>query len=136
MEASDDLALRLAAIQDALLGLPDDAFAEKFQLLTERDKLREEAAGYAESLESSRPDADLLAELASLRSQFKKLKKQKIDLVSQAGGGSGRGEMGNLGGVALNARIMEAGGADRIQARIGFITGILNDRGVDVPPEK
>jgi hypothetical protein len=31
----DNLALRLAQMQDALLALPDDAFAEKYELLEE-----------------------------------------------------------------------------------------------------
>lgn len=56
----DDLALRLAQIQDALLALSDDAFAEKYELLEEIDRLRDEAAGYADELEARRSDADLL----------------------------------------------------------------------------
>jgi hypothetical protein len=61
------------------------------------------------------------------------LRKQKIDLVSQAGsGGEGTHEMGNLGGVDLNRRTIQAGGADQIQARIGRIAGILADRGVEI----
>lgn len=130
---SDDLALRLAQIQDALLALPDDAFAEKYELLKEQDWLRSEAASYADALEVQRTDAELLAELQALRSQFESLSKQKIDLVVQAGGGSTGGEMGNLGGVELNLRMMRASGADQIQTRIGRITGILADRGVQIP---
>jgi hypothetical protein len=133
MESSDDLALRLAAIQDALLDLPADAFAEKYELLKERDALREQAAGYAESLDAQRPDDDLLAELASQRSRLEKLRKQKIDLVSQAGSGGGQtGEMGNLGGVALNAQMMKASGADRVQARIAVLEDLLDKRGIDL----
>ena len=128
-----DLSLRLAQIQDALLALPDDAFTEKYELLKERDRLREEAAGYANELEAQRSDAELLAELDALRSQMKALAKQKINLVSQAGGGSDAGEMGNLGAVDINRRMMQASGADQIQARIGQITGILVDRGIEIP---
>ena len=130
MGTGDDLAVRLAAIQDALLRLPDDAFAEKYALLKERDKLRE-AAGYAESLEARRPDDDLLAELVARRSRPRKLKKQKIDLVSQAGSGFETGEMGSIGAVALNARMMRAGGLDQIQARIATLEGLPEKRGVD-----
>ncbi len=104
--------------------------------LLEQDKLREEAAQYAVDLEAQRSDADLLSELSGLRSQFRQLEKQKIDLVTQAGAGSRTGEMGNLGGVALNTQMMEAGGGSRLQARIGLIKGILIDRGVAVPPAK
>ncbi len=130
---SDELGLRLAQIQDALLALPDDAFAEKYELRKERDRLRDEAAGHAGELETQRSDADLLAELGALRQQLAVLNRQKIDLVSQAGGGSGTGEMGNLGGTNINLRMMQASGADQIQARIGRIIGILTDRGVEIP---
>ena len=128
-----DLVLRLAEIQDALLALPDDAFAERYELLQERYELRDRAASYADELESGRSDAELLAELAALRKQMKALHKQKINLVSQAGGGSDAGEMGNLGGVGINAQMMKASGADQIVARIGRITGMLEDRGVEIP---
>jgi hypothetical protein len=79
-------------------------------------------------------DHDLLAELSGLRSQLSALEKQKIDLVSQAGGGPGEGSnMGNWGGAGLNARMMEASGAPRLQARLGVIKGLLEDRGVEIP---
>ncbi|MDH3684341.1 MAG: hypothetical protein OEV40_30845 [Acidimicrobiia bacterium] len=128
-----DIAARLAAVHDALRELPDDAFAEKYELLKRQDALRDEAAQYAIDLDAGRSDAELLAELAGLRSQLTQLEKQKIDLVTQAGGGSGGGEMGNIGAAALNAQLMEAGGGARIQARIGAVKGALSDRGVDFP---
>ncbi len=133
MESESDILARLVAVNDALWALPDDAFSEKFKLLKERDRLREEASKYAVDLDAQRSDADLLAELSGLRSQLKELEKQKIDVVMQAGGGSGTGEMGNLGGVSLNAQVMDAGGGGRIQSRIGIIKGILADRGIDYP---
>ncbi|MEA2000372.1 MAG: hypothetical protein U9N84_00575 [Actinomycetota bacterium] len=136
MEANNDIAARLAAVHDAIHALPDDAFAEKYQLLKEQDKLREEASQYAVDLDVQRSDTDLLSELSGLRSQLRQLEKQKIDLVTQAGSGGRSGEMGNLGGVSLNAQMMEASGANRVQARIGVIKGILTDRGVDIPASK
>ncbi|MEE8330554.1 MAG: hypothetical protein V3R84_02190 [Acidimicrobiia bacterium] len=38
-----------------------------------------------------------------------------------------------MGGVSLNAQLMVAGGAARLQARIGVLKGVLSDRGVEVP---
>ncbi|VAW01805.1 hypothetical protein MNBD_ACTINO02-2719 [hydrothermal vent metagenome] len=132
-DSESDILAQLVAVNDALWALPDDAFSEKFKLLKERDHLREESSKYAVGLDAQRPDADLLAELSGMRSQLKELEKQKIDLVTQAGGGSGAGEMGNIGGVSLNARMMDAGGAGRVQARIGIIKGVLKDRGIMYP---
>ena len=44
--------------------------------------------------------------------------------------------MSNLGGASLNIRMMEASGGSRIQARIGVIKGVLQNRGVEVPEAK
>ncbi len=131
MELSN-LVRRLAEIQDELLALPNDEFAKRHELLQERDALRQEAAAHAGELDAGRSDEELLAELGSLRSQLKQLSRQKINLVSQAGE-SGSGEMGNVGAFDINARMMKAGGAEQIRARIGRITGLLTERGIDVP---
>ena len=129
-----DITTRLADVQKRLLDLPDDAFAEKYDLLKERDVLREEAASYSETLDRNRSDEQLQSELASLRSRAKFIEDQRIDLVMQAGGGgASTGEMGNLGGVQINKAIEDGHGLPKIRARIGIIKGILNDRGVDVP---
>lgn len=134
MEIDSDIVARLVTVNDELLALPDDAFAEKYKLLKERDQLRDEASQYAVDLDAQRSDAGLLAELAALQSQLEGLQGQGINLVTQAGGGGGGGgEMGNLGGISLNARILEAGGASRIQGRIGTILSVLADRGVEIP---
>jgi hypothetical protein len=134
MDHVGDITAKLAAVDEAIRALPDDAFAEKHELLKQQDALRAEAARYAADIDAERPDADLLAELSGLRSQLAQFDRQRIDLVTQAGGGaSGTANMGNLGGVALNARMAEATGAGRIQSRIGVIKGILSDRSVDVP---
>ena len=132
MDDSDHIAQRLAAVQDALLALADDAFAEKFELLKEQDKLRDEAAEYAVNQDANRTDDDLLIELRSLRDQMKAIEGQRIDLVYQAGTG-GVSNMGNLGGVDINIRADEALGLSRIKARIGVIKGVLIDRSVDIP---
>jgi hypothetical protein len=136
-DTSDDVAQvasRLADVQKRLLELPDDAFAEKYELLQQRDTLREEASGFAGAIDSNRSDEELLRELAALRSQMRSIEGKRIDLVMQAGsGGASTGEMGNLGGVKLNKGIDDAFGLPKIKARIGVIKGTLADRGVDVP---
>lgn len=129
-----DVTARLADVQKRLLALPDDAFAEKFELLKQRDRLREEAAGFAAMIDSERSDEELLRELAALRSQMQSIEGKRIDLVMQAGsGGATTGEMGNLGGVKLNKGIDDAFGLPKIKARIGVIKGTLSDRGVEIP---
>jgi len=130
----EDITRELARVDAELSALPSDAFEARYHLRMEQDRLREQAAKFAQDVDNDRSDQDLLAELAGLRSQLAQIERQKIDLVVQAGGGAqGGGNMTNLGGVDINRRIGEAAGAGRIQARIGRIKGILTDRGVDVP---
>jgi len=131
---SDDLAARLAAIQDALLALPADAFAQKHELLKERDVLRGAAADFAGELDAQRSDDDLLAELKALRAQLHELEKTRIDPVGQSGGGAGGASVGmGMDAVAMNQQMMDAGGARSLQARIGVLKGLLADRDVEVP---
>ncbi len=127
-----DLAKKLADVQMELWDLPDDAFAERFELKEKQTALRAEAAQYAERLDEGRTSEDLLVELASLRSQMSAIEKQRIDLVVQAGTTSA-GEMGNLGGYAINKGIEDAMGLPKIEKRIGLIKGVLIDRDVEIP---
>jgi len=134
MDDVTELIRELAEVNNQIWALPDDAFAEKYELQQRRDALRKQAEAYAVDADKERSTGDLLAELSGLRMQFGQIEGQKIDLVTQAGGGAtGASNMTNLGGVSLNAQMMEASGAGRIQARIGVIKGVLADRGVDVP---
>jgi len=134
MSDISSLTQELADVDEQLRALPDDAFADKYELLKKQDELRERAAQFAVDADKERSTEALLSELSGLRSQLAQLDGQKIDLVVQAGGGAvGMSNMGNLGGVALNARMTEASGTSRIQARIGVIKGVLADRDVEIP---
>jgi len=128
-----DLTRKLADVQIKLLALPDDAFQEKYRLREEQARLRAEATDFAGMIDSDRSDDELLRELGALRRQMQSIEAKRIDLVSQAGGGSLTGEMGNLGGVQINKGIDDAYGLPAIKARIGVIKGTLRDRGVEVP---
>ena len=130
----DDVVRRLSEVQDQLLALPDDAFAEKYRLQQRRKELRDLAEEFTDDWDAERPTENLLRELKSLRQRLAEVNKQRINLVSQAGSGGpeGAGASG-LGGVSLNTAISDAQGMGTIQARIGRINSILTDRGVEVP---
>lgn len=134
MSDADSVTAKLADVQKRLLELPDDAFAEKYELLKERDLLRDEASEASRAIDSDRSDEDLLRELASLRARAATIEGKRIDLVMQAGGGGATtGEMGNLGGVKLNKAIEDSHGLPKIRARIGVLKGTLTDRGIEYP---
>ena len=132
MDDIGDLTKRLADVQKELWDLPDDAFAERFELKEKQAALRAEAAEFAQHMDDDRSSDDLVTELASLRSRMVAIERQRIDLVTQAGSTSA-GEMGNLGGYGINKGIEDAMGLPKIKARIGLVKGILIDRGIEVP---
>ena len=109
MDQLTELIRELADLNQQIWALPDDAFAEKHELSQKRDLLRERTAEHAVYADKGRSTVDLLSELSALRFQLDQIEGQKIDLVTKAGGGAtGASNMTNLGGVSLNAQIMEA----------------------------
>ena len=129
-----DIARELAELQQQLIDLPSDAFAERVELRRRQDELRALVRSADNAMDADRTDAQLLDELAGLRQRMQAVERQRIDLVKQAGsGGATSSEMGNLGGVKINKAIDDAHGLPAITARIGVIKGMLSDRGVEVP---
>ncbi len=132
-EVDLDEALKgLSDLQDRLNALPEDAFAERYELRCRQDELRDQMASFRVGFDADRSTEDLLAELSGLQSRMAAIEGQRIDMVSQAGGSGGlTGAMTPEEG--LNRKMDEAAGAGEIQTRIGHIKGILIDRRVDVP---
>lgn len=124
-----DLMARLDAVERELLALPADDFPGKHRLLTERDALRrliQELQG-DRVLTDDRPTPEIEREIAALRASAEAVRKQRIDLVKQAGGGR-TNEMGNQGGMQINRMIDAANGYAAIQQRIGQLETILEHR--------
>ena len=88
MDDVTELIRELAEVNNQIWALPDDAFAEKYELQQRRDALRRQAEEYAVDADKERATGDLLAELSGLRMQLGQIEGQKIDLVTQAGGGA------------------------------------------------
>lgn len=110
----DRITQALARVQGELLGLADDAFAERHELLQRRDQLRREAAAFRVDFDTRRPTEDMLDELSGLRSHLSELEGRRIDMVKQSGGSAaGPGAEGLGRGVAQPAdrcRRRDAGG--------------------------
>ena len=60
----------LAEVQDLLVALPDDAFAERKRLRKRQEELLEQAARHAAGVDVERPTDDLLAEIDLLRLRY------------------------------------------------------------------
>lgn len=130
----DAILHELADVQDRLSALPSDAFAERYELRCRQDELRDQVASLRVDLDVERSTDDLLAELAGQRARLAEIESQRIDVVSQSGGGTyaGAGSDG-WGAVEINRQIENGSGASELRARIGRIKGILIDRGVELP---
>jgi hypothetical protein len=128
----DSLIRELGAVQDRLIALPDDAFAERFELLKRQDELRHRAAAHTAGVDNERPTEDLLAELASLRQRRNELESQHINVMLQASNVDAAGFSGHADAAQLNRRMGFAQGLPQLVSRIGRIKGILTDRGVGV----
>lgn len=131
MTELDRVLRELARVQEELLALPDDAFAARHDLRQRQDQLRAEATRLRSDLPDTRPRREIEAELRALEKRLDGIRRQRIDLVSQAGAGSETGELGNLGGVAINRGIEEAQGAGEIRARMARLRARLEELDTD-----
>jgi hypothetical protein len=128
----DSLIRELGEVQDRLIALPDDAFAERFELLKRQDQLREQAALHTAGVDNERPTEDLLAELASLRQRRDALESEHVNVMLQASNIDAAGFSGNADAAQINRQMDSARGLPQIVSRIGRIKGVLTDRGVEV----
>lgn len=112
--ALDDLNRQLAAIQDRLLELAPDDFAEKYRLRSEQDRLRVRTREYARDRDAGRTSEDLLAELDARVSALDTIRKQMLCLWS---------------GVQINLAMRAASGTDQLIQRTAHLETILKERG-------
>lgn len=125
----DELRQELAQIQEQLIELPSDAFAERYELRTRQDELRDKVASFSQDRDADRSDQELLEELSALQARHKEIVRSRINLVGQSSGGSGAGPGAGAYGVDdVNRGIAAAAGASEIEARITRIKSILADR--------
>lgn len=125
----EEINRRLADIQDRLLALAPDQYAEKYELQLVRDRLRDLARS-TEDLDSRRSTPNLRAELEARREELERLQKSMVSSAGMHGGGGLSGAYeGPADGVKLNTEIIAATGADRLAARISRLESILADRG-------
>ena len=127
MSDLDRITKELAAVDDAICRLPDDAFAERYELLKQRDALREEAADLPHDWDAQRTTEELERELEVLQLHLDAIDDEQIDLVSDDGGGDVDSST-----FGLNQKIAAANDAAAIRERIVRLKGILADRRVDV----
>ncbi len=126
MDRVEELAIRPGALHDELTEMAGQPSARLYELLTERDALRAEAAGLTDSIDSERSTPELEAELAALIH----LRKSLIDARTGYATGKGGNNAGPASGawVTLNARSHAASGVDRLTARISKIEDVLAAR--------
>ena len=129
MRSIDDITRDLAAIQDELLGADESDLAAIAEIKRRQAALRDEAAQFAGQLSDAAPTEALKRELAAHRENLLRLRRQRIDLVKQAGTGVGTSPDAIPEGT-LNRKLMDAQGAREIETRIAELEALLERRGV------
>jgi hypothetical protein len=130
MARLDDLNRRLGEIQDELMTLESDDFTRKNDLHAERDRLRDEAAGFSKNVDLERPSSELIKELKQRQTQLDSIARGYINPAKAADAGFGSGAYhGPADAQTINRSIDEAAGRARVEQRIAQLEGILRDRG-------
>ena len=136
MSTLEELNRELVEVQDALLALDDDEFAEKYRLQVRRDELRDKTAALRVDFDLDRTDEALLQELAARRTQLDAINDSRFEFVAMSGGGTGQAGASGVSGMGdINHRIADAQGVGEINARIARLEAILSGRGVEFPTE-
>ncbi len=125
----------LAEIQDALLALDDDAFAERYELQLRQDRLRREADRYRTDFDEQRPIPDLLAELRSIDGRVAAAERRVSGFTMMSGpggtGGASAAVSGEMTKAVIDAKANAARDLGPLLARKAAIERILAERGVD-----
>lgn len=123
MTTGDDIWQELNQIRDLLESASD---AEtRADLARRRDELREQARLISLSNESTEA---LKAELSALGERWDRLQRMRIDIVQQSGGGAEHGIDNARDAMRINEEIDRSQGRAEIEARIGAIRRLLEER--------
>ncbi len=122
---------RLAEILVELDRLPPGPSPERFQLLVERDELRDQAGQFGADQLASRSTEELETELESLRQTRDSLVSSHTGFITAKGGSSAAPTSGAW--VELSKKSLGAAGLDRFNQRISQIEDVLAER---TPAEK
>lgn len=123
MTTGDDIWQESNQIRELLESASD---AEtRADLTKRRDELREQARLISLSNESTEA---LEAELSALGERWDRLQRMRIDIVQQSGGGAEHGIDNARDAMRINEEIDRSQGRAEIEARIGAIRRILEER--------
>lgn len=126
----DDLLDALSKVQGDLQSLPEDAWAERYRLQMEQDRLRT-AADVFRSLhdpDEGSSDAELVAEAASLRKRMDSMVARTGGLVTSKGGGNSSPASGAMAELEFKGKQQQAGEIERMAARVNQIEQALKRR--------
>lgn len=128
----EHLTRELADLHDRLAELGADDFAERHRLLQRQDAVRAELRSTGKDADLERSDEALLSELAARRAQLAELERQQINMTSQSIAGA-QGITFSASERRIADGLTASLGIPEIQARIGRLKGVLEQRGVEIP---
>lgn len=122
----DRVTQELAETQDALLALPDDAFADRYELLKRRDALRDQAAVFHQDRDAGRPLVDLRSELEALRARRESILSASTGFATSKGGNNAGPAAGAW--VKLGVAARAGAGLDAIIVRVSELEDEIASR--------
>lgn len=127
----DELNRRLAQVQDRLLELGPDDFAQRYRLKIEQDRLRSQAKRFATERDVDRSTEDLKAELRAREAALEEVRRKMMNAAAQAGGGGGgTGSFeGPLDAFKINNALISGSNAEALMQRIARLETIIEERG-------
>ncbi len=126
----DDLLSALANVQRDLQSLPHDAWAERYRLQTEQDRLRTAAKALRGSHDPDEglSDEALVAEAASLRKRMESMVERTGGLVTSKGGGSASPSSGAMAELEYKGKQQLKNEVERLAVRLNQIDQALKRR--------
>lgn len=127
MSTLDQLLSELASTQDALIATPDDDFGRRQHLRSEQHRLRALIREQRKSGPEPGDAESIRSEISRLEARVEEIRAQRIDVVSQTGGGSESAGWEGLGAMQLNSGIERASGLAELQKRIAELELLLGE---------
>ncbi len=124
----EEITRRLAEIDEELWSLDAGDFRTKYELQSERDRLRAIVRSEVD-MDADRSTEDLLAELKARRRALTQIQKSMVNSAGMSGGGGAGAYAGPADGVRLNTEIVAGTGAKELSQRISKLETILTQRG-------
>ncbi len=129
----EEIVTELAEVLDALVAAPDDDFVLRYELLSRRGSLRDEADRLRVEFDEQQSTPDILVELQEAHKRRDAEINRMSGRTMMSGPGGTGAAIGAVSGemVKLSLKANEARASESLTSRIATLETLLEKRGVD-----